>query len=71
MEDNFNMVEKQLIKLQQEQINVLEDMLQTQKVLTETYKDHCEVLQNQVDEALDLISRSQRIIDFYQNNVRI
>jgi hypothetical protein len=59
--------EQQLIKLQQEQINVLEDMLTTQKVLTKTYKDHCETLQQQVDEALDLISRSQQIIDFYQN----
>ena len=59
--------EQQLIKLQQEQINVLEDMLTTQKVLTKTYKEHCETLQKQVDEALDLISRSQKIIDFYQN----
>jgi hypothetical protein len=59
--------EQQLIKLQQEQINVLEDMLTTQKVLTKTYKEHCETLQKQVDEALDLISRSQQIIDFYQN----
>ena len=59
--------EQQLIKLQQEQINVLEDMLTTQKVLTKTYKDHCQTLQKQVDEALDLINRSQKIIDFYQN----
>jgi hypothetical protein len=63
------MAEKQLIKSQQEQINMLEEMLSTQKVLTQTYKDHCEVLQHQVDEALDLISRSQQIIYFYQNNL--
>ena len=63
------MAEKQLIKSQQEQINMLEEMLTTQKVLTQTYKDHCEVLQQQVDEALDLISRSQQIIYFYQNNL--
>jgi hypothetical protein len=63
------MAEKQLIKSQQEQINMLEEMLTTQKVLTQTYKDHCETLQKQVDEALDLISRSQQIIYFYQNNL--
>ena len=67
MEDNFNMVEQQLIKAQQEQIDVLEDMLQTQKVLTKTYKEHCQTLQKQVDEALGLISKSQKIIEFYQN----
>ena len=70
MEDNFNMAEVQeLVNGYKQQINMLEDMLQTQKVLTQTYKEHCEVLQHQVDEALDLISRSQQIIDFYQNNL--
>jgi hypothetical protein len=62
------MVEVQeIVNGYKQQINVLEDMLTTQKVLTKTYKEHCQTLQKQVDEALDLINRSQKIIDFYQN----
>ena len=60
MEDNFNMT-------LQDRIEILQELLDNQKVLTKTYKDHCETLQKQVDEALDLINRSQQIIDFYQN----
>jgi hypothetical protein len=51
----------------QDRIEILQELLDNQKVLTKTYKDHCETLQKQVDEALDLINRSQQIIDFYQN----
>ena len=58
---------QEIVNGYKQQINVLEDMLTTQKVLTKTYKDHCQTLQKQVDEALDLINRSQKIIDFYQN----
>ena len=60
MEDNFNMT-------LQDRIEILQELFDNQKVLTKTYKDHCETLQKQVDEALDLINRSQKIIDFYQN----
>lgn len=58
---------QELIKAQQEQIDILKELLVNQKVLTETYKEHCQTLQKQVDEALDLVSRSQKIIEFYQN----
>jgi len=64
MEDNFNMT-------LQDRIEILQELLDNQKVLTKTYKDHCETLQKQVNEAIELINKSQQIIDFYQNNVRI
>jgi len=55
----------------QDRIEILQELLDNQKVLTKTYKDHCETLQKQVNEAIELINKSQQIIDFYQNNVRI
>jgi hypothetical protein len=56
----------ELIKTQSEQIDMLKDMLYNQKEMTQVYKDHCKVLQQQVDEALELINRSQDIIKQYQ-----
>ena len=56
----------ELIKTQSEQIDMLKDMLYNQKEMTQVYKDHCKALQQQVDEALELISRSQAIVKQYQ-----